>query len=80
VGYGLDYRGFDPRQGLGIFLFATGSVAHPAPIQWVTGTLSQGVKRPGCEADHSPPFSAEVKNAWSYTSTHPIYLHGVVLS
>jgi hypothetical protein len=32
------------------------------------------------EADHSPPFSAEVKNAWSYTSTPPIRLHGVVLS
>jgi hypothetical protein len=28
-----------------------------------------GVKRPGREADHSPPYSAEVKNAWSYTST-----------
>jgi hypothetical protein len=25
--------------------------------------------RPGGEADHSPPSSAEVKNAWSYTST-----------
>jgi hypothetical protein len=24
---------------------------------------------PGREADHSPPSSAEVKNAWSYTST-----------
>jgi hypothetical protein len=28
-----------------------------------------GVKRPVREADHSPPTSAEVKNAWSYTST-----------
>jgi hypothetical protein len=27
------------------------------------------VKRQGREADHSPPSSAEVKNAWSYTST-----------
>jgi len=26
------------------------------------------IKRPGREADHSPPFSTEVKNAWSYTS------------
>jgi hypothetical protein len=26
-----------------------------------TGALSLGVKRPGCEADHSPPSSAEVK-------------------
>jgi hypothetical protein len=38
------------------------------------------VKRPGREADHSPPSSAEVKNAWSYTFTPPTRLHGVVLS
>jgi hypothetical protein len=42
--------------------------------------LSLGVKRPGRKADHSPPSSAEVKNAWSYTSTPSIRLHGVVLS
>jgi hypothetical protein len=30
---------------------------------------SPGVKRPGREADHSPPPTADVKNAWSYTST-----------
>jgi hypothetical protein len=28
-----------------------------------------GVKRPGRDVDHSPPFGAEVKNEWSYTST-----------
>jgi hypothetical protein len=38
-----------------------------------------GSYRQGREADHSPPSSAEVKNAWSYTSTPPIFLHGVVL-
>jgi hypothetical protein len=38
-----------------------------------------GGKAAGGEADHSPPPSAEVKNAWSYTSTPPIGLHGVVL-
>jgi hypothetical protein len=27
-----------------------------------TGPLSQGVKQQGREADHSPPFSAEIKN------------------
>jgi hypothetical protein len=32
---------------------------------------SSGVKRPVREADHSSPFNAEVKNAWSYTSTPP---------
>jgi hypothetical protein len=31
------------------------------PIQWVLGALSLWLKRPGREADHSPPFSAEVK-------------------
>jgi len=39
-----------------------------------TRALFLGVKRPGREA------SAEVKNAWSYTSTPPISLHGVVLN
>jgi hypothetical protein len=38
-------------------------------IQWVLGVLSTWVKQLGCEADHSPPPSAQVKNAWSYTST-----------
>jgi hypothetical protein len=43
------------------------------------GALSLGVKQLGHEADHSPPSSAKV-NAWSYTSTPPICLHGMVLS
>jgi hypothetical protein len=48
-----------------------GSGAHPASYQKGTGgrgALSLGVKRPGREADHSPPASAEIKNAWVYTS------------
>jgi hypothetical protein len=36
-----------------------------------TGDLFPGVKRPGPEADHSPPTSAEVKKTWVYTSTPP---------
>jgi hypothetical protein len=46
----------------------------------MTGPFYLGVKQPGSEADHSPPSSAEVKNAWNYASTPPIRLHGVVLS
>jgi hypothetical protein len=65
---------FDSRQ-CKIFLFSTASRPTLRPtqphIQWVTGALSQGVKRPGREADHFPPTSAEVKNAWIYTSTFP---------
>jgi hypothetical protein len=67
----------------GIYLFTTAS--RPAlgptqpPLQWVPGATSLGVKRPGREADHSLPSSADVKNAWNHTST-TVRLHGVVLS
>jgi hypothetical protein len=44
------------------------------------GALSLGVSGPGHEADHPSPTSAEVKNVWSYNSTAPIRLHGVMLS
>jgi hypothetical protein len=30
---------------------------------------SQSLYRPGCEADHSPPASADVKKMRTYTST-----------
>jgi hypothetical protein len=50
------------------------------PIQWVPAALSLEAKRPGREADHSLPSSAELKNSWSYTSTLPIHVHGVVFS
>jgi hypothetical protein len=32
------------------------------PIQWVPGTVSPGVKRPGRETDHSALSSAKVEN------------------
>jgi hypothetical protein len=83
LGYGLDNRGFDSRQGLGVLLIAASRPAlrpTQSPIQWVPGAPYLGVKRPGREADHLTPSSAEVKNEWSYTSTPPIRLYGVVLS
>jgi hypothetical protein len=49
----------------------TGSESHPASYTMGTEVLFRGVKRPGLEADHSSPSSAEVKNEWSYTSTPP---------
>jgi hypothetical protein len=43
----------------------TGSGAHPASCQMGTGVLSPGVRaRPGRDADHSPPSSAEVENEY----------------
>jgi hypothetical protein len=44
------------------------------------GALSPGVKRPGSEADHSPPASAEVKENVDLYIYSPIRLHGVVLN
>jgi hypothetical protein len=60
-----------------MFIFAT--AFRPAleptqsPILWAPGALTLEVKRPGREADHSPPSSAEVKNAWVYTTTPPYF-------
>jgi hypothetical protein len=36
---------------------------------YACGGLLPGVKRPGCGADHSHLYNAEVKDAWSYNST-----------
>jgi hypothetical protein len=83
LGYGLDDRGSRVRFPGGDFSLhhrvQNGSGAHPASYPMGTRGSFPGVKRPGREADHSPP-SAEVKNAWSYTATPPVGLHGVVLS
>ena len=36
-----------------------------------------GVKQLGCDFNHVPTFSAEVKNEWSYASTPPVCLRGM---
>jgi hypothetical protein len=46
------------------------------PIQGVLGAFSLGVKWPGCEADHSPPSGAKVKNGGVIS----IFLHVIVLN
>jgi hypothetical protein len=40
-------------------------------VQWVLGAASPGIKRQEREADHSPVYYTEVKNAWSNTFTPP---------
>jgi hypothetical protein len=60
----LGDRGSIPGRGKRIFTLV--SVSRPAlgltqpPVQWVPGVLSPGLKRG--DADHLPPFSAEVVN------------------
>jgi hypothetical protein len=52
-------------------ILPNGSGAYPGSCS-LPVALSPGIKWPGNEADLSPPFSADVKNEWSYTST-PLY-------
>jgi hypothetical protein len=67
--YGLDGQGSILKRGKN-FLFSTASRPVLGPtkphIQWVQGALSPGIKWPGCDPDHSPPF--------------PTRLHGIVLN
>jgi hypothetical protein len=62
--YGLDDRAIGVRSPAGAEDFSsslcvqTGSGAHPASCTMGTG----GKARPGRDADHSPPASAEVVN------------------
>jgi hypothetical protein len=67
--YGLDDRAIGVRTPAGQRIFPLTSVSRPAlrptqpPVQWIPGVLSPGVKaRPGRDADHLPPSSAEVVN------------------
>jgi hypothetical protein len=65
TGYGLDDRGVGVRVSVRsnfslLHVVQTGSGVHPASYPIGTKDSFPGVKRPGREADHSPPTSAEV--------------------
>jgi hypothetical protein len=67
--YGLDDRAIEVRSPAGAkdssssLCVQTGSGAHPVSCTVGTGGPFPGGKaRPGREADHSPPSSAEVEN------------------
>jgi hypothetical protein len=66
--YGLDDRAIGVRSPAGAKDFSyslfvqTGSAAHPASCTMGTSGPFRGAKaRPGRDADHSPPSSAEVE-------------------
>jgi hypothetical protein len=68
-GYGLDDRAIEVRSPAEAKDFSsnlsvqTGSGAHPASCTMGTGgPFPGGKERPGRDADHSPPSSAEVEN------------------
>jgi hypothetical protein len=53
-----------------------GRRAHPASYSIDSG-FSSVLKRPRRDVNHPSSSTAEIKNEWSYTSTPPIWLHGV---
>jgi hypothetical protein len=64
--------GFDSRYDFSLrYDVQTGSAAHTASYPMCTGVIFSGIKRPGSDANHSSPSSAEVKNSCSYTSIPP---------
>jgi hypothetical protein len=72
TGYGLDCWRGRSSSPVGSRIFS--SAQHPdrlcglpSSIKWVPG-----VKRSGCEADHSPTTSAEIKKTWLYT-VYPLH-------
>jgi hypothetical protein len=60
TGYGLDGPGIESRWGRDLPHLSRPTLGPTQPpVQWVLG-LSRGRKRPGRDADPSPPSSAEV--------------------
>ena len=54
----------------------TGSGPHRLLFNGYRGSF-RGLKRLEREVNHSSPSSVEDKKEWSYTSTPPLYLHGI---
>ena len=54
------------------------SGVRPASCTMGSGVLYRGVKWPGRGVDHRQPFGPEVKKEYSYNSTLPVWLHGML--
>jgi hypothetical protein len=83
-GYGLDGQAIEVRSPVGAkdssssICVQTGSEAHPGSCPMGTGGSFPGGKaRPGREADHLPPSSAEIVNEQQLYFLSPKSLHGV---
>jgi hypothetical protein len=83
-GYGLDDRAIEVRSPANGKDFSSnlclriGSGAHPVLCTMGTGCPFSGAKvRPGRDADHSPPSSAELENEQELYFLSPKHFHGV---
>jgi len=78
----MDVRKVSGNGGIFSLRLRVQSGSGTQPVSYLRGPFatSLGVKQSWREADHLPPSSAEDENEWSYTSTPPLRLHGMVLS
>jgi hypothetical protein len=65
---------FPERAAMVLHSVHIGSWTHSVPYPMGTGRFSPGIKRPWYKANHSLPSSAEIKNAWRYTSTQYVFM------
>jgi len=72
TGYGLDGPGIEYRWGEIFRIFPDRSWGPTILLYNGYPVFSGGKKRPGRDADPSPPSSAVVMNEYSYTSTLPV--------
>jgi len=58
---------------MAFFLYLHHRVQGPTQlsVQLIQEVVTPRANLPGCKDDHSLPSGAEVRNAWSYTSTPP---------
>jgi hypothetical protein len=68
-----------PGKGdLFVFSVQNGSGTDPASYPMSSGASFPGKNEPRSVAGYSFPSSAEIKNAWSYSSIPHIRIHGLV--
>jgi len=78
LSYGLGDRGFESQRRHEIYLFSKTTRPplgpNQAPIQWLPGASSLGIKQLGHETEHANPPSVKVKNqrCCTYTPLHTL--------
>jgi hypothetical protein len=79
IGFTLPYSFPSQRQETSVFSKTSRPDLGPTypHMQRSSRAVSSGLKQSRHEAEHSPLFTAEVKDECSYTSPPPIRLHGV---
>jgi hypothetical protein len=70
--YGLECPGIESRWGEIFRTYPDRLRVQPSLLYNGYRVFPGGKVRPGRDADHTPPSSAEVEKEMSYTSTHPM--------